>query len=92
MAINTPQQEKAAVGFHTTTATTINELNFLSANRNDKARFAFRSSPAWRGRTLLRIDPIDGPATYCSERLELMLYPDTIYAARRLTEQIGGWL
>lgn len=92
MAINTTQKEKAAGGLHTTTATAINDLDFPTSERSDKAFFALREAYAMRGHTLQRTDASDGPATYWVERWGLAKHLPTIDAARRFLELIGGRL
>ena len=90
MAINTTPKEKAAGGLHTTTATAINDVDFPTAERNDKAFSNLRAGYALKGHTLHRTDPADGPVTYWAERWGLVRRLPTIDAARRFLEQIGG--
>lgn len=92
MAINTTLKEKAAGGYHTTTATAINGLDFHTSERDDKAFSTLRAAYAMKGHTLHRTDPADGPVTYRAERWGLVRHLPTIGAARRFLEQIGGRL
>lgn len=92
MAINTTPKEKAAGGLHTTTATAINDLDFPTAERNDKAFSTLRAAYALKGQALHRTDPADGPVTFWAERWGLVRHLPTIDAARRFLEQIGGRL
>jgi len=92
MTINTTPKEKDAGGFHTTTATAINEFNFPRAEHNDKAFSSLRAAFALCGHALHRTDPVDGPVTYWAERWGLVRYLPTIDTARRFLEQIGGRL
>lgn len=59
MAINTTPKEKAAGGMHMTTATTINDFDFPTAERNEKAFSTLRAAFALRGQALRRTDPKD---------------------------------
>lgn len=90
MTINTAPKEMAAGGFHTTAATTINDLNFPTAERPDKAFSTLRAAYAIRGHTLHRTDPKDGPVTYWAERWGLVRYLPTLGAVRVFLVQIGG--
>lgn len=92
MPINTTPKEKAAGGLHTTTATAINDLDFPTAKRQDKAFSTLRAAFALKGHTLHRTHPADGPVTYWAERWGLVRYLPTIDTARRFLEQIGGRL
>jgi hypothetical protein len=92
MAINITSKEKAAGGFHTTTATAINEHEFPTTERNDKAFFTLRAAFALKGHTLHRTHLADGPVAYWAERWGLVRYLPTIDTARRFLEQIGGRL
>lgn len=90
MAINTTPKEKAAGGFHTTTATAINDSDCPTSERNDKAFSTLRAAFALKGQTLHRTHPADGPVSYWAERWGLVRHLPTIDAARRFLEQIGG--
>ena len=92
MAINNTQKEKAAGGSYTTTATTINELDCPTKERQGKAFAAMRADFNAKGHSLHRTDPADGPVTYWAERWGLVRHLPTIDAARRFLEQIGGRL
>ncbi|MFC7462616.1 hypothetical protein [Hydrogenophaga defluvii] len=92
MAINTTPKEKAAGGLHTTTATAINDLDFPTAERNDKAFSTLRAGYALKGHTLHRTDPADGPVTYWAERWGLVRYLPTLHDAALFLAQIGGRL
>ena len=92
MAINTTPKKKAAGGLHATTATAINDLDFPTYERNDKAFSTLRAAFAMKGQTLHRTNPADGPVTYWAERWGLVRHLPTIDAARRFLEQIGGRL
>ena len=92
MAINTTPKEKAAGGLHTTTATAINDLNFPTAERNDKAFSTLRAEFALNGHALHRTRLVDRPTTYWVERWGLVRYLLSIDKARQFLEQIGGRL
>lgn len=92
MAINTTQKEKAAGGYHTTTATATNNSDCPTSERTNKAFLTLRAAFALCGHTLRRTDPEDGPVTFWAERWGLVKYLPTIDAARRFLEQIGGRL
>ncbi len=92
MAINTTPKEKAAGGFHTTTATAINNSNFRTAERNDKASCTLQAAFALKGHAPHRTHPTDGPSTYWVERWGLVRYLPRIDKARQFLEQVGGGL
>ena len=92
MKINTTPKEKAAGGFHTTTATVINKLNSPTAKGDDKAFSTLRTALALLGHTLHRTGPADGAVTYWAERWGLARYLPTIDTVRRFLVQIGGRL
>lgn len=92
MAINNPQKEMPTGDVHPTAGNTINELNFPTERRGDKAFSTLRAAFALRGHNLHRNDPVDGPASFWAERWGLVRYLPTIDAARQFLEQIGGRL
>lgn len=92
MTINTIPKEKAAGGFHTTTATSINNLDFPTGDRPDKAFSTLRAAYAVTGHALYRTDPKDGPVTYWAERWGLVRYLPTLHDAGLFLAKIGGRL
>jgi hypothetical protein len=89
MTINTTPKEKAAGGLHTTTATTINDLDYPTGERLDKAFATLRAAYAMHGHTLHRTNPTDGPVTFWAERWGLVRPLPTTDAAWRFLAQIG---
>lgn len=92
MAINTTPKKKAAGGLHATTATAINDLDFPTYERNDKAFSTLRAAYALKGKALHRADPAYGSVKYWAEHWGLVRHLPTVDAARRFLEQIGGRL
>jgi len=92
MAINTTPKEMPTGDGNPTAGNTINDIDFLTCERNDKAFSSLRAGFAFMGRALHRTDPADGPVTYWAERWGLVRHLPTIDAARRFLEQIGGRL
>lgn len=92
MTINTTPKEKAAGGFHTTTATTIDSLDFPTGNRPDKVFSTLRAVYAMCSHTLHRTTSKDGPVTYWAERWGLVRYPPTLHDAGLFLAKIGGRL
>jgi len=90
MTISATLNEKAAGGLHTTTATTINDLDYPTGERPDKAFATLRAAFAMKGHSLHRTNPIDGPVTFWAERWGLVRYLPTIDAVGRFLAQIGG--
>jgi len=92
MAINTTTKEKPTGECNPTAGGAINDLDFPTSERSDKAFFTLRAAFALQGQSLYRTDPKDGPPTYWAERFEVGQYLPTIDVARRFLEQIGGRL
>ena len=92
MTINTTLKEMPTGDGNPTAGSTINDLNFPTAQRNDKAFSSLRAAFALKGHALHRTDPADGAVTYWAERWGLVRYLPTIDTARRFLEQIGGRL
>jgi hypothetical protein len=90
MAINTTPRKMPTGDCNPTAGGAINELDFPTMQRNDKAFFTLRAAYAIKGHTLHRTDPADGPVSYWAERWGLVRHLPTIDAARRFLEQIGG--
>ena len=92
MTINATPKEKAAGGLHTTTATAINDLNYPTGERLDKAFNTLRAAYALQGHSLHRTDPTDGPVTYWIERCGLVRYLPTIDTVRQFLDAMGARL
>jgi hypothetical protein len=92
MTINTTPKEMPTGDGNPTAGNTINDLNFPTAERNDKAFSSLRAAFALRGHALHRTDSADGAVTYWAERWGLVRFLPTIDTARRFLEQIGGRL
>ena len=92
MAINNTAIKRAAGGYHTTTATAINNLNCPTSERTDKAFSKLRVAFAMAGQALRRTILGDGQVTHWAERWGLVRHLPPIDAARRFLEQIGGRL
>ena len=71
---------------HTDTCTVPNTAH------TDKVFYSLRAAFALHDHALHRTHPNDGTVTYWAERWGMVRYLPTIDAARRLLEQIGGWL
>lgn len=92
MAINTTPKEMPTGDGNPTAGGAINDLDFPTSERNDKAFSTLRAAFAMKGHGLHRTNPTDGPVTYWAERWGLVRHLPTIDAARRFLEQIGGRL
>ena len=92
MAINTTPKEMPTGDGNPTAGNTINNPDFPTSERNDKAFSTLRAAFAFKGHALHRTDPVDGPVTYWAERWGLVRYLPSIDTARRFLEQIGGRL
>lgn len=92
MAINTTSKEKAATVSCTAAATVINDLDFPTSARQDKAFSSLRAAYAMKGYALQRTDSADGPVTFWVERSGFVKHLLTIDAARCFLNKIGGWL
>lgn len=92
MAINSTPKEMPTEDGNPTAGNTIDDLNFPTSERSDKAFTKLCAAFAMRGHTLHRTDPADGPVTYWAERWGLVRYLPSIDTARRFLEQIGGRL
>jgi predicted nucleotidyltransferase len=90
LAINTTPKEMAAGGLHTTTATAINDLDFPTNTRNDKAFSTLRAAYAMRGHTLHRSHPGDGAVAYYATKWGMVKHLPDLDAAREFLRQIGG--
>ncbi len=90
MTINTIPKQKAAGGLHTTTAITINDLDFPIGERPDKVFASLRAAYAIKGHSLHRTDPKDGPVTFWSDRWGLVRHLPTIDSVGRFLAEIGG--
>ncbi len=92
MTINTTPKEMAAGGFHTTAATAINGLDFLTTDRLDKAFSNLQAEFARQGHALHCSHPMDGPVAYWVERWGLVRYLPTLHDAGLFLAKIGGSL
>ena len=92
MAINTTPKEMPTGDGNPTAGGAINDLNFPTTERNDKAFSTLRAAYALEGHTLHRTDPADGPVTYWAERWGLVRYLPTFHDAALFLAQIGGRL
>ena len=89
MAINHTQKEMPTGGGNPT-AGAINDLDFPTSERNDKAFCTLRAGYALKGHTLHRTDTTDGPVSYWAERWGLVRYLPTLHDAALFLAQIGG--
>lgn len=64
MTINTIPKEMPTGDGNPTAGSTINDLNFPTAERNDKAFSSLRAAFALKGHALHQTDPADGAVTY----------------------------
>ena len=92
MAINTTPKEMPAGDGNPTAGSAINDLNFPTTERNDKAFSTLRAAFAMKGHTLHRTDPADGPVSYWAERWGLVRHLPTLHDAALFLAQIGGRL
>jgi hypothetical protein len=92
MAINTNPKEMPTGDGNPTAGNTINDLDFPTAERNDKAFSSLRAAFALNGHALHRTDPADGPATYWAERWGLVRHLPTLHDAALFLARIGGRL
>ena len=90
MAINTTSKKMPTGDGNPTAGNAINDLDFPTAERKDKAFSTLRAGYALEGYALHRSDPADGPVVYWLERLGLVHYLPTIDAARLLLDQLGS--
>lgn len=91
MSINTTPKEKPT-GDGNPTAGAINDLDFLTESRPEKAFEILRAAFPMRGHTLHRTDPADGQLTYWAERWRLVRHLHTRHDAALFLAQIGGRL
>lgn len=92
MAINTTAKEMPTGDGNPTAGGAINDLDFPTGERPDKAFSTLRAAYALKGHTLHRTDTADGEATYWVERLRLVRYMPTLHDAAQFLAQIGGRL
>lgn len=92
MTINNTQKEMPTGDGNPTAGNTINDLDFPTAQRNDKVFFRLRAAFALKGHNLYHTDPADEPVTFWAERWGLVRHLPTIDAVRCFLEQIGGRL
>lgn len=92
MAINTTPKEVPTGDGNPTAGSAINDLDFPTSERNDKAFSTLRATFAIKGQTLYRTNTADGSVIYWAERWGLVRHLPTIDAVRRFLEQIGGRL
>jgi len=92
MAINTSPKKMPTGDGNPTAGSAINDLDFPTSERNDKAFSTLRAAHALKGQALHRTDPVDGPVTYWAERWGLVRHLPTIDVAQRFLDQIGGRL
>jgi hypothetical protein len=91
LSINTTPKEKPT-GDGNPTAGAINDLDFLTESRPEKAFEILRAAFPMRGHTLHRTDPADGQLTYWAERWRLVRHLHTLHDAALFLAQIGGRL
>ena len=70
----------------------INDLDFPTGERCDKAFSTLRAAYAMKGHALHRSDPKDGVVSYWAERWGMVRYLPTIHDAALFLAQIGGRL
>lgn len=92
MAINTTTKEMPTGEANPTAGGAINELDFPTGERGDKAFFTLRAAYAMKGHALHRSDPKDGTTTYWAERWGLVRYLPSLHDAALFLAQIGGRL
>ena len=92
MTTNTTPKEKAAGGLHTTTATTTNDLDFVTPDHLEQTFARLRAEFAQRGHALHRSHPTDGPVAYWVERWGLVRYLPTLHDTGLFLAKIGGRL
>lgn len=92
MTINNTPKEMPAGDGNPTAGSAINNLDFPTSARKDKAFSTLQAAYALRGHTLHRVDPADGPVTYWAERWGLVRYLPTLHDAALHLAQIGGRL
>ncbi|MBN9371563.1 MULTISPECIES: hypothetical protein [unclassified Hydrogenophaga] len=92
MAINTTPKEMPTGDGNPTAGGAINDLDFPTGERNDKAFSRLRAAFELRGHSLHRTDPADGKVTYWVERWGLVRYLPTLHDAAQFLAQIGGRL
>lgn len=69
-----------------------NDLDFPTAERNDKAFSSLRAAFALNGHALHRTDPADGPVTFWAARWGLVRHLPTLHDAAMFLARIGGRL
>ncbi|WP_143435774.1 hypothetical protein [Hydrogenophaga sp. IBVHS2] len=92
MAINTTPREMPTGDGNPTAGGAINDLDFPTGERADKAFSTLRAAYALRGHALHRTDPADGEVTYWAERWGLVRHLPTLHDAAQFLAQIGGRL
>lgn len=92
MTINTTPKKLPTGDGNPPACSTINESDFPTAERNEKAFSSLRAAFALKGHALHRTDPADGAVTYWAERWGQARYLLNIDTARQFLEQIGGRL
>ena len=70
----------------------INDLDFPTGERGDKAFSTLRAAYAMKGHALHRSDPQDGAVSYWAERWGMVRFLPTIHDAALFLAQIGGRL
>lgn len=92
MAINTTPKEIPTGDGNPTAGSAINDLDFPTGERSDKAFSTLRAAYALKGHALHRTDPADGKVTYWAERWGLVRCLPTLHDAAQFLAQIGGRL
>lgn len=90
MTINTPAKEMPTGDGHPTAGNTINDLDFPTAKRPDKAFCRLRAELALRGHSLHRSHPSDGSVHYWVERWGPVRRLDTLDDVRDFLARIEG--
>lgn len=92
MAINITPKEMPTGDGNPTAGGAINDLDFPTGERANKAFSTLRAAYALTGHTLHRTDPADGEVTYWAESWGLVRYLPTLHDVAQFLAQIGGRL
>lgn len=92
MAIKTTQKERPTGDGNPTAGSAINNLDFPTSERDDKAFSTLRAAFALKGHALHCTDPADGEVSYWAERWGLVRCLPTLHDAALFLAQIGGRL
>ncbi|MGX5649593.1 hypothetical protein ACWKW4_04960 [Hydrogenophaga borbori] len=92
MAINTTPKRMPTGDGNPTAGSAINDLDFPTGERADKAFSTLRAAYALKGHALRRTESADGEVTYWAERWGLVRYLPNLHDAAQFLAQIGGRL